>query len=168
MPGVILGIYRAVSGGAAMESLDRVSAIAGQGLEGDRYAAGTGFYSPLPTTPGARELTLIEQEALDAIREEAGLPLSDGEVRRNLVTRGVRLGDLMGTRFTIGEIVCEGARGCPPCAHLEELTGKPLLPLLARTGGLRARIVTGGTIRIGDEIVIIGPAEGPVHGEDQS
>jgi hypothetical protein len=140
---------------APMESLTSVEAIAGAGLSGDRYCAGIGFYSPRPTDPGAREVTLIEAEALDRLGQEHGLELGPTEHRRNLTTRGVRLRDLLGKRFLVGEVVLEGVRDCPPCEHLEGLVGKPVMRPLVDTGGLRARVLEGGSIRVGDPIEIV-------------
>jgi MOSC domain-containing protein YiiM len=136
-----------------MQPLSSVEAIAGVGLRGDRYAAGTGFYSQRPTDPGAREVTLIEAEVLDALLRDHGIDLPVEEHRRNLTVRGVRLGELRGQRFTIGDVVLEGVRDCPPCEHLEQLTGKQVLRPLVDRGGLRARVVVGGTIHVGDEVV---------------
>jgi MOSC domain-containing protein YiiM len=135
-----------------MEVVQAVDAIAGRGLAGDRYAEGIGFYSARPTDPGAREVTLIEAETLDALRAEHGIALRVEEHRRNLTVRGVRLPELLGQRFAIGDVVLEGIKDCPPCVHLEELTGKPVTGPLATRGGLRARIVVGGTIRVGDAV----------------
>jgi MOSC domain len=132
--------------GTAMQALNEVTAIAGVGLDGDRYAKGIGFYSQWPTLPGAREVTLIEAETIEA------LELSAEEHRRNLTVRGVRLPELLGQRFSVGEVVLEGVKDCPPCVHLERLTGKLLIAALATSGGLRARIVVGGTIRVGDAV----------------
>ena len=115
-------------------------------------ATAWGFYSATPTDPGARELTLIAEEALAAVLAETGIALSPAEHRRNITTRGIDLDRLLGKRFRIGEVVCEGVRACPPCNHLEEVTGKAVMPPLVHRGGLRARIVTGGTIRVGDQI----------------
>jgi len=159
--GTVKGIYIAAEAGGRLHGVRTVRAVAGHGLEGDRYAAGVGFYSATPTTDGARELTLIEQESIDAVRKEGGIELADGETRRNVVTGGIRLKNLLGKRFTIGAVVCEGVRDCPPCNHLDELTGKSLMRLLVRTGGLRARIVEGGTIAVEDRIEIVGEAAGP-------
>jgi MOSC domain-containing protein YiiM len=163
MKGKVAGIYLTGEASTPMQSVTSAVAIAGKGLEGDRYAAETGFYTPNPTTPGARELTLIEQESLDVLRAEAGVEVAGAETRRNILTRDVRLRDLLGKRFTIGPVICEGVRDCPPCAHLDALTGKKLMPHLVRTGGLRARIVEGGSISVGDEIAVVGPSEGPTH-----
>ncbi|MEZ4499739.1 MAG: MOSC domain-containing protein [Thermomicrobiales bacterium] len=168
MGGSIQGIYIAPAASVPMQSLEEVRAIAGVGLEGDRYALGIGFYTQNPTTPGAREITLIAQESIDAAATAAGVPFAASESRRNLLTRGVDLNSLFGQRFSIGsQVICEGVRECTPCVHLDELTGKQLMPHLVRTGGMRARIVTGGVIRIGDDITIIAEAEGPVHGRGE-
>ncbi len=83
---------------------------------------------------------------------ERGIELPPIESRRNVVTRGIRLLDLIGRRFRIGEVVCEGVRPCPPCKHLEEITGKKVMRPLIHRGGVRARIVEGGWIRVGDPI----------------
>jgi MOSC domain-containing protein YiiM len=152
MAGEVVAIHIASSVGEPMHSLAAAEAIAGEGLRGDRYRNGTGFYSATPIDPGARELTLIAEETLEAVRRETGITLAADEHRRNITTRAVALDTLLGNRFRIGEVVCEGIRGCPPCTHLEELAGKRVMKPLARRGGLRARIVEGGWIRVGDGI----------------
>jgi len=122
----------------------RARAIAGVGLEGDRYFAGVGTWSDYPVE-GGKDLTLIEAEVLAAVG------LAGQHARRNLVTRGVRLNALVGRRFRIGEIECYGNRLCEPCGHLEQLTGITIAALTHR-GGLRADILTDGEIRIGDVV----------------
>jgi|SRR5579864_2208642 len=150
--GRVEAICIAPAGSTAMQQVEHIEAIAGVGLAGDRYARGTGFYSERPTDPGAREVTLIEAETLEALREQ-GIELTASEHRRNLTVRGLPLPGLIGTRFTVGEVVLEGIRDCPPCVHLEEMTGNQrLIQALASSGGLRARIVVGGTIRVGDPV----------------
>jgi MOSC domain-containing protein YiiM len=156
MPGRVNGIYTTPDVGQPMIAHERIEAIPGQGLAGDRYALGKGFYSARPLPGGARELTLIEREALDEIAAEAGVRLDAIESRRNLVIEGVTLHNLIGKRFRIGAITCDGVRDCPPCEHLEELTGKTVMKAMARRGGLRANIVTGGEIAVGDPIEEIG------------
>jgi hypothetical protein len=155
--GRVEAIYIAPSAGAPMQPLIEVEAVAGSGLDGDRYAAGIGFYSPRPTDPGAREVTLFEAEVLDALRTQEGLNLSPAEHRRNLTVRGVRLRDLLGQRFRIADVVLEGVKDCPPCEHLEALVAKPVLVPLLERGGLRARVVEGGTIRVGDALQVETP-----------
>src|SRR5690242_12912584 len=105
--GHVVGVYIAPTGSAPMQALDEVQAIAGRGLAGDRYLLGIGFYSPRPTEPGAREVTLIEAEVLDRLRADHGLALDAAETRRNVITRGIRLEDLLGKRFRVGPVLLE-------------------------------------------------------------
>jgi hypothetical protein len=155
-PAKVMGHIEAICiapvGSARMQPLTDVEAIVGVGLRGDRYATGNGFYSPRPTDPGAREVTLIEAETLDALRDEHGIQLGVEEHRRNLTVRGVRLDTLRGQRFTVGGVTLEGVRDCPPCEHLEQLTGKAVIRPLVDRGGLRARVLVGGTIHVGDAV----------------
>jgi hypothetical protein len=125
-------------------NVPRVTAIAGRGLEGDRYAAERGTFSPGPA--GGRALTLIEGEVL----EELGL--GPELARRNVVTRGIRLNPLVGARFTVGGVECAGRRLCEPCAHLERLSRPGTIRDLVHRGGLRADILTGGEIAVGDTV----------------
>lgn len=159
--GVVLEIFTTPAEGQPMVSQSEVEALAGKGLAGDRYVLGTGFYSQTPITPGARELTLIDVEAVAEAARQTGLPFTTVACRRNLITSGIDLDGLIGQAFTIGEVRCEGVRSCPPCVHLEALTGMKIMRALVRSGGLRARIVQGGTIRVGDQLAVDGPASGP-------
>ena len=150
--GEVIAIHIAPAAGAPMEQVAAAEAIASEGLVGDRYRDGIGFYSTTPTDPGARELTLIAEEALAAVLAESGISLSPDEHRRNITTGGIALEPLLGQRFRIGEVICEGVRLCPPCTHLEDITGKAVMKPLVHRGGIRARIVGGGWIRVGDPI----------------
>jgi MOSC domain-containing protein YiiM len=127
------------------------AAVAGRGLRGDRYLTGDGSFSHKPGS--GRDLTLIEAEALDALRDETGIELEPAAARRNLVTRGISLNELVGKRFTIGDVVCKGVRLCDPCDHLEKLTQPGVLRGLVNRGGLRADILQGGEIRVGARLV---------------
>ena len=101
------------------------------------------------STPGTgRALTLIEAEVLDFLRDSLGIPLQPGEARRNLTTRGIALNPLVGRRFRIGSVLCEGKRLCEPCTYLEGVIAKPLLDPLLHRGGLRADILSAGTIAV--------------------
>ena len=155
--GRVEAICIAPAASAPMERLIEVEAVAGVGLTGDRYATETGFYSPRPTDPGAREVTLFEAEVLDALKAEHALTLGATDHRRNLTVRGLRLNELLGQRFRVGEVVLEGVKDCPPCEHLEGLVGKPVLKPLLERGGLRARVLHGGTIRVGDPVLLEAP-----------
>lgn len=135
-----------------MLAMDEVHAVAGRGLEGDRYFKGEGTFSP--TVGRAGEITLIESETLEAVQRENGIRLVPSEPRRNVVTRGVPLNDLVGKGFCIGGVHLRGLRLCQPCDHLELLTQSGVKQALMNRGGLRAEIVGGGTIRVGDSIVI--------------
>jgi MOSC domain-containing protein YiiM len=151
--GVVEAIHVAPSGGAPMRPVARVRATAGVGLEGDRYALRTGNYSHDPKVD--RDITLIEAEEIEALAAGSGIVLAPGETRRNVTTRGIRLNDLVGRRFRIGEVECEGTRLCEPCQYLTDLLGKPVLAPLVHRAGLRARILTGGQIAPGDEVVTV-------------
>lgn len=143
------GIFITNAASEPMTQLQTAKAVAGKGLEGDRYYLETGFYSD---GADGRQLTLIEQESLQELRSEHDVALAPIECRRNLMTSGVRLNDLVGKRFWVGEVECEGIRLCPPCNHLEELTRPGMLKGLARSGGLRAHVLNDGQISIGDEV----------------
>ena len=155
MRALVEAICVARAASAPMESLTSVEAIPGAGLEGDRYWAGIGFYSSRPTDPGAREVTLIEAEVLDRLRQEHAIELAATDHRRNLTTRGVRLSELLGKRFRLGAVELEGVRDCPPCEHLESIVGKSVMRPLLESGGLRARVLVGGIIRVGDPIEVV-------------
>jgi MOSC domain-containing protein YiiM len=147
--GVVEAIHVAAAAGEPVRAADVVRAIAGVGLDGDRYAAGLGHYEDERVS---RDLTLIEAEAIEQLTREQGIELTPGETRRNITTRGIGLNDLVGRRFLVGEVLCEGTGLCEPCLYLSELTGKPLLRALVHRGGLRADILRGGVIRRGDQL----------------
>lgn len=141
--GTVAAILTAPDAEAALSRADEAEALAGLGLAGDRYAAGRGTF----TAPGrGYQLTLVEADVLDEIE----LPWE--EARRNIVTRDIALNGLVDRRFRIGAVECVGRRLAEPCAHLEKLARPGLLRPLVHRGGLRADIVTGGVIRLGDEI----------------
>ena len=152
-PGTVESIHIAPAAGAPMLPVSQVRAVAGVGLEGDRYAAGTGHYSGDAKVD--RDLTLIEAEEIEALADRAGIVLAAGETRRNVTTRGIRLNELVGRRFRVGGVLCEGTRLCEPCQYLTELLGKPVLEPLVHRAGLRARILTDGEIALGDEVVVL-------------
>jgi hypothetical protein len=141
--GLVAGLLIAPDAEAPLVPVASAVAVAGRGLENDRYCAGRGTFSG----PGhGYQLTLIEAETLD----ELDLPWE--RARRNVVTRGAALNPLAGRRFRIGAVECIGRRLAEPCAHLERLSGPGLLRPLVHRGGLRADILVGGTIQLGDEV----------------
>jgi MOSC domain-containing protein YiiM len=149
--GQVEAIHVAAEAAGPSTGMPSVRAVAGRGLEGDRYFRQAGTYSKRPGT--GREVTLIEAEAIEALARDAGIVLEPGASRRNIVTRSVPLNDLVGVRFRVGEVVLEGTRFCEPCRHLERLTRKGVMAGLLHRGGLRTVIVQGGTIRVGDPIL---------------
>ena len=151
--GTVVAIHVAPGGGEPMVGRERVRAIAGVGLEGDRYATRTGQWSADPRVD--RDITLIEAEVIEDLEASEGIVLGPGETRRNVTTRGIRLNELVGRRFRVGDAICEGTRLCEPCQYLTDLLGKPVLKPLVHRAGLRAHIVEGGEIAVGAEVAAL-------------
>jgi MOSC domain-containing protein YiiM len=166
LPGVVAAIHVAATAGQPVRPVEFVAATADVGLKGDRYALGRSHYSP--DLRVSRDLTLIEAEVIQDLARDHGIELAPGETRRNLTTRGVRLNDLLGRRFWVGNVLCEGTRLCEPCRYLTELTGKPpLLRALVHRGGLRADIIRGGRICRGDHVQLVADQAGPAGASDR-
>ena len=147
--GTVISINITPKAAAPMQSVNEVRAIPGRGLEGDRYFLRQGtFFKPQPD----RELTLIEAEAIEAMKHELNVDYGLGDSRRNIVTRGVPLNHLVGKEFWVGEVKARGIKLCEPCAHLQRLTNEKVIPGLVHRGGLRAQILTEGTIRVGETV----------------
>ncbi len=132
-------------------SLERVRAVPGRGLEGDRYFNGVGTFSPQPQKPDF-EITLIQHEHLAAFSSGSGLPFTARDARRNLVTSGVDLNSLVGRDFRLGTVLIRGIRLCEPCNYLAKQTSPAILQGLVHKGGLRAQILSEGEIKVGDSI----------------
>jgi MOSC domain-containing protein YiiM len=113
--------------------------VGARGIVGDRYA-------------DAGDITLIEAEALEAFTNETGIPLSHEESRRQVLTRGIRLNELVGKRFLVGEVELVGRELCEPCSHLQSMTRPGVLRGMVHRAGLNADIVTPGRIAVGDEV----------------
>ena len=127
----------------AMREVDAVEAVAGAGLVGDRYSGGS----------GKRGVTLIQAEHLPAIAALAGhASISPATLRRNLVVSGIALIALKGNRFRIGEVLLEGTDSCDPCSRMEAALGPGGYNAMRGMGGLCARILEGGTLRLGDRV----------------
>jgi MOSC domain-containing protein YiiM len=149
--GEVAAIYVAPKSGEEMTPTDAVNAVAGRGFEGDRYFEKLGKYSDIPE-PG-RQVTLVEIEAIEAVQREHGITITPGDARRNVVTRGVSLNDLVGKEFRVGDATLVGVELCEPCAHLVSLIGdKKVLRALVHRGGIRADIVRSGPIQVGDPV----------------
>jgi len=135
-----------------MKAQQSVDVIEG-GVVGDRYLRGTGYYSPYDVC----EVTLLEAEALEAIVDEFGIDLWDGRHRRNIVVRGHDLHDLLASTFRIGSAELRGTRPRPPCRHVETVAAEEGVAsaLGAGRGGICARVVSPGTISVGDTLEIV-------------
>lgn len=151
--GIVVSLHIAPVGAAPMQSVRSVNAVADRGLEDDRYFSQSGTYSNDPGT--GRHVTLIEIEAIEGLKREYGVALEAALSRRNIVTRGVALNHLVEKSFRVGAAVLRGMRLCEPCSHMEKLTVKGAMRGLIHRGGLRAEIVSGGAIRIGDQILVV-------------
>ena len=139
---------------AGSKMIDRLEAraVPGHGLEGDRYYAGLGTFSPQPQKPDF-EMTLIEKEKIEAFAQATGLHFTAADARRNIVTEGVDLNSLVGKEFLLGEVLIRGIRLCEPCNYLAKRTFSEILRGLAHQGGIRAAILSEGLIRVGDKVV---------------
>ena len=140
--GTVVTITIAQASGEPMTLVPEVVAVAGKGLEGDRYFA---------AQPAAL-VTLIEAEAIDAMERENGYKLDYADARRNLVTRGVPLNDLVDKEFRVGTVAMRGVRLSEPCAHLASLTDERVLRGLVHRAGLKAQVLNDGVIRVGDAV----------------
>jgi MOSC domain-containing protein YiiM len=148
--GTLLSIYIAGEAAGPMTSLPSVRVVPGRGLETDRYARGEGTFSKV--AGGGREVTLIASEMIELYARDNGRTLDPGETRRNLVTRGVSLNDLVGKIFRVGDVRLKGVRLAEPCEHLERLTHAGVKKGLVHRGGLRADVLDAGVLRVGDDI----------------
>jgi MOSC domain-containing protein YiiM len=124
---------------SALPGTVREVEVGAKGMVGDRYAE-------------AGDITLIEAEALEAFTAETGIRLSHEESRRQVLTRGVRLNDLVGKRFRVGEVEVVGRELCEPCNHLQSMTRSGVLRGMVHRAGLNADVVTPGRIAVGDEV----------------
>ena len=147
--GVVAAIFVGAEATQPMASVLQVSARAGAGLEGDRYARAAGTFSD--GNPN-KQLTLVEEEALAATARDYGLTIEGAETRRNLLTSGIALNHLVGREFRIGDVRVRGLKLCEPCGHLEKLAKKEVIKALRHRGGLRAEILSDGVIKVGDVI----------------
>lgn len=154
--GELIHIHIAAGASARMRELAEARLVPGTGIEGDRYATRSGTYSSRHHID--RQITLIEQETLEALARDHGIELAPHEHRRNLTTRGVPLNHLVGRYFGIGECVLYGGRLNVPCRYLEDLLGKKVFKPLLNRSGLNCRVVRGGAVRRGMAIAPLDPA----------
>lgn len=149
--GSVESIHVAVSAGAPMRAVREAELVAGKGIVGDRYFAGLGEFSP-PAQDPDHELTLIEAEEVERFDAEGGFAFEAGAFRRNVVTRGVRLGELVGVEFELGPVMLRGVRLCEPCRYLADRVHPDVVERMLHRCGLRAAILRGGRLRVGDAL----------------
>jgi MOSC domain-containing protein YiiM len=142
--GRVEGIFIAPAKGDVARPVERARAVAGRGLEGNRYFAER-------AAPG-QALTLIAREALDEGREASGVELGAAESGRNVLTTGIDLNALVGARFRVGEVECVGVELCEPCVTLERKTRAGVIKAYVHRAGLNADILTDGEIAVGDPV----------------
>lgn len=148
--GRVEAIYLNRGKAGAMEPVGEATAVAGRGLEGNRYfRAESDDGSKIGP---AQQITLIEAEAVEALVNDERVEFEAAESRRNVVTRGVYLNHLVGREFQVGEVRLRGIRLCEPCDHLQKLTRPGVKFGLLHRGGLRAEILNDGSIRVGDPV----------------
>jgi len=148
--GVVTEIWLTGAAAAPMRRVPTGLLVAGAGLDGDRYALGGGTWARYPDLE--KQLTLIDADAVAAVAAEVGVPLAPGDTRRNLVTVGADLPALVGRWFTVGEALLFGMKRCPPCAHLERLTGAKLVKAMMHRGGINAAVFAGAEIAEGSVV----------------
>ncbi len=151
MKGVVEEIFVTGAGSSEMQRVDEVKTVEGCGIEGDRYCEGTGYWTRFGDVC---QVTLIEGEDLDHIEGELDIRVKDGQHRRNIVTRGVRLPDLRRKRFRVGEALLEFDRSRPPCKHVQDMSEPGMTRALKGRGGICARVVRAGAIRASDAIEV--------------
>ena len=142
-----MSIHLAEAKAAPVFEVERVEAVAGAGLRGDRHFA--------EGAEPAHHLTLIESEEIERLAAEHEIALAPGESRRQLMTRGVRLNPLVGRRFRVGEVECRGIELCEPCLHLQSMTHDGIMRAMVHRAGLNAEIIAGGEIAVGDAITTL-------------
>ena len=150
--GVVEGIYVAPAKEAPMRSVTAATAVPDRGLVGDRYEAKAGTFTPVTDRLRGYDLTLIEREVLDGLTLPDGRGVTPEESRRNILTSGIDLNALVGQEFRIGAVRALGQRLCEPCVHLQRLTRPGVVVALVHKGGLRADVIGGGEVKVGDRI----------------
>jgi MOSC domain-containing protein YiiM len=146
MSGRVEAIFVSAEHGEPPAPVDRVRARAGRGLEGNRYYWDDG------AAPPGRAVTLIASEAVEAVASEGDVSVEPAATRRNVLTRGIDVNALVGKRFRIGSVECEGVELCEPCQTLEAMTQPGVIKAFVHRGGLNADILTDGEISVGDPV----------------
>jgi len=160
--GAVTAIWLTPGTAAPMQRVPSARLVAGRGLEGDRYALGGGTWAQYPALE--KQLTLIDADDVAAVARETGATLSPGDLRRNVVTTGIDLPSLVGGWFAVGEALVFGMKRCPPCTHLERLTGVRLIKAMVHRGGINAAVFVGGSIGDGDVVRPVSDEEAAQRG----
>jgi MOSC domain-containing protein YiiM len=147
MSGTVEQIHIAAEPEADTFPVDSVVVVTGRGLEGDRNLAPADSWAPRGTA-----ITLIEAEAIESVIAEHGIDMRNGRSRRQVTTRGIALNELVGREFRVGAVRCRGYELCEPCRHLEGMTEPGAIKAFVHRGGLRADVLDGGTIAVGDPV----------------
>ena len=160
--GSVLEIWLTGAAAEPMRRVPAVEAVAGLGLAGDRYALGGGTWAQYPDLE--KQVTLIDRDDVAAVAAETSSELTPGDTRRNLVTTGVDLAALVGQWFTVGGALLFGMKRCPPCTHLERLTGVRLVKAMVHRGGINAAVFGGGPVTEGALVRTVSEAEAARRG----
>jgi MOSC domain-containing protein YiiM len=147
--GQVEAIFIAAQPGELPSPVERVRAFAGRGLQGNRY-----YWEDGDAPPG-RGVTLIAVEATEAVAQDGDVSVEPAATRRNVLTRGIDVNELVGKRFRIGDVECEGIELCEPCSHLESMTQPGVVKAFVHRAGLNADILTDGEISVGDDVVVV-------------
>jgi MOSC domain-containing protein YiiM len=160
--GSVVEIWLAGAAAEPMRRAPSVEAVAGRGLAGDRYALGGGTWTQYPDLE--KQVTLIDRDDVAAVAAETSSDLTPGDTRRNLVTTGLDLPALVGRWFAVGDALLFGMKRCPPCTHLERLTGVRLVKAMVHRGGINAAVFAGGSIADGDAVRPVSEVEAARRG----
>ena len=150
----VLEIYISEKGNAPMKTMETIVLEAGRGIIGDRYYNESGTFSEKLAGLPDKEITLIESEKIHGFNQAFGYEFDAGDFRRNIVTEGVQLNDLVDKEFAVGDVILRGIRLCEPCAHLADVLVPDIIPALVHQAGLRAAIIASGNVQIGDKVLV--------------
>jgi MOSC domain-containing protein YiiM len=143
-----IGITKKNNQKLKIEKVNNVEVVAGKGIKGDRN-----YHD---NNEARKQITLIESESIDYFNQKFNTNFSYLDLRRNLVTKDIRLNDLIGKKLSIGQIDIRVHDLCRPCNYLQEILGKDnIIKEFLRRGGLRCEILISGNIKVGDEIKIL-------------
>ena len=132
----------------SIKEVNSINVLANQGIVGDRHFKE--FNNPY------NQLSLIESENIDYYNIKYGLNIPYINFRRNIVTKGIQLNDLVGKKILVGNIELEGIDLCRPCRHLTEVLGQDnIIKEFLRRGGLRCQVLSSSSIKIGDQIKVL-------------